>query len=453
MVSCMTGHRISRLIGLCWLLAGQASVADDYRLWLVLPGTPAGERTEAELGRPLTIQLWYQGPADLDRIDTAPWQTDFAVDQGYAVREVDAQRLRLRLTPRRSGRLSLPPLRLGGAQSDTLPVTVGAALEAGEALQPHWSVSSPQPWQRQELLVELWLDMATSEARLELGSFQPAGVAVQALPVTATIQADSRSRYRYRWLLRPRQAGQTVLTAPVLNYVRDGVPLRRFHFPDTALAVQPLPAYVPPTVPVGRIYPVDTPTAGLFADGIDADDLATALQRAGLPATTARLPLGEPGTHSQARIDWTRANPDPAGVVFFDPQAGRLQTLHPSPPARAWHPAAWALLVALLLVAVWRRRSLAGHLDLWRYRRGLRSRLRRAQDADRLATALLTQPLPGTDTPLRTLHAWATGYRRLYQLTASQARDLATLLERLDQARYGDGEWPPEGAAQLRALL
>jgi len=453
MVRTLTGHRLILLIGLCWLLVSTATVAGEYRLWLEVPGNSAGQPVTAELGRPFTVQLWYRGPADLDRIVTTPWQRDFAVDQGYAVRDNDDQRLRLRLTPRRSGQLSLPPLRLGGAQSDALPLTVGPAIEAGETLQPHWSLSASQPWQRQELLAELWLDMATTEVRLELGKLQPSGFAVQALPVTQTTQPDGRRRYHYRWLLRPQQAGQRPLTAPVLHYVRDGVPLRRFHFPDTAMTVRALPSYVPPTVPVGRIHTGDTPGSALFADGIDAASLAATLQRAGLPATAAQRQTAEPGAHSEARIDWSRATPEPAGAVFFDPQAGRLQTLHPQPPAKGWQPAGWLLLIALLLGLIWRRRSLVGRFNLWRYRRGLRAGLQHAQGADRLAAVLLTRPLPGTDTAIRTLSTWGSGYARLYGLTAAKSRDLGALLARLERTRYGDGEWPPEGAAQVRALL
>lgn len=442
------------LLGLWLLLVWHNGSADQARLWLDIPAGNKGTAVTVQLGRPLTLQLRYRGPASLDGIDTSAWEGAVALDRGYAVTEGDAQRLRLRLTPRRMGQLRLAPLQLGGAGTRPLVLAAGPALEDGQSLVPRWTVSDTAPWQRQEILAELALTLTPGRARVEVDNFHPAGFTVRALPRQQQLLPDGRQRLRFIWQLRPRQAGTQQLEPPRLRYIRDGVPRRRFHFPVTTLTIHDLPPYVTPTVPVGRLHGADRPDTAMLAEGIGAADLATALRRAGLPASAVPL-VGAGATRSAARIDWRRARPTAAGVVYFDPTLGRLTALHPRPPAPVWWWAGGLLALAVLLALplAWQRQRLWRWLQLLRYRWQLRRDLARAGDALALAAALLARPLPGTGHPPRTVPRWATAYRQLRGLADDRGEALQQLATSLDGTRFGHQPPAADTARRLRALL
>lgn len=423
-----------RVLLLLALLAGGSLQAADYRLWLELPDHPDGV---VELGKPFNVLLWYRGPADLDRIVSGPWRRDFAVDRGYATAIDGTWRLRLRLTPRRTGTLTLSPLQLGGADTEARTVSAVPARENGQALAPDWSVTTTSPWQREELRVQLSLSAMADGARLAVDPFNPDGFTVTALPARNTVLPDGRSDHRYTWLLRPTRPGDHRLELPRLHYIRDGVPVRRFHFPLVDLAVRALPPYVTPTVPVGRVEPDPRHGDRLHGAGMGAADLAAALRRAGLSASVAETRTPDTGTRSEARIDWSRSQPDAAGLVYFAADSGRLANLHPQPPARLPIYLAVVALVALVVLLWWQRGRLAGTWRRRRYRARLRAALARAGDADQQARAVLALPLPGHRTPPRTLHDWLRDYSEVFAPRAQEAQVLAEQVARLEAARFG----------------
>lgn len=432
-------------LALAWLLLSTTGVAGDYRLWLVTPESPAGALVPAELGRAVSVWLHYQGPADLDRIDTAPWQDHVAIARGYAAASEGVQRLRLRITPRRLGELTLPPLRLGSAQSDVLMLSVDPALEDDQALVPRWTVSDQQPWQREELQVAIDLDLDQPDAHLAVDDFAPPGFAVRPLPPTRQALPDGRTRYRHAWLLRPRKAGELPLALPRLSYLRDSVPRRRFEFPASVLQVRALPPYVTPTVPVGQVAMDPAVPDRLHAQGIAADALAAVLARAGLPASVVDRTAPDHGTRSEARIDWQAATPDAAGLVYFDPGIGRLRSLSPAaPPPVPWGWLGSALVVAVLLVYR-KRRELAARWRAWRYRARLRQALARADDPETQLQTLLAQPLPGHGWPPRTPRAWLRGYVDCFDVPQARRLALGRAIDQMSAWRFG-------GAARAERL-
>lgn len=431
------------------LLAAVSAHADDYRLWLELPDVPDGQ---VELGQPFSVLLWYRGPADLDGIVSAPWQHDFAVTRGYASRIDGVQRLRLRLTPRHTGTLTLPPLHLGSAVSRARALTGIPAREGGTTLVPEWSVGATSPWQRQEFAVSLTLATADPDARLAVDDLAPDGFRAQALPDQVQPLADGRRLHRFAWLLKASRAGAVRLVLPQLSYIRDGVPRRRFQFPLVDLAVRALPPYVTPSVPVGVVRLDRHDGSRVYGLGIGANTLLAALARAGLPGEAAEQRTPEDGTRSEARVDWAKAHPTEAGVVYFEPGAGRLRALTPRPPGWAGWYASGSVLALLLGLAAWRRRELRRRWAVWRYRRRLRRALAKATDDAARTRALLALPLPGEPSPPRTLRRWAHDYGELCGLSAARRAALAAATTALEERRYGTAGGSPDGS-NLHAAL
>lgn len=435
------------------LLTGLIAIpvqAGDYRLWVEQSDGKGADTPSAELGTPVTLWLHYLGPADLDNLDTSPWQDDFEIARGYAQRQGDMQRLRLRLTPRRTGQLPLPPLRLGGAQSLTGSIRVDAALEAGERLHPHWSVTPSQAWQGQQLRAELTLEMAPGNAHLSSTPPRAPGFAIQALPPRQQPLADGRVRHRLIWLLRPRQAGEQRIEAPMLRYVVDGVPRRRFHFPATRLPVRPLPAYVTPNVPVGDLRLGDSADT-VLANGISAAQLIAALSTAGLTADAAERLDPDLGTLSRARIDDQPGTGPAVQVIYYDPGAGRLQALRLPQASPPWLMAAGGVVpLAMVGLLIWQRRRLRHRWQWWRYRRRLRRTLRHAGHARAAATSLLAAPLPGQQRPPISLLSWLDGYAGD---AAGKRQCLQPLVGQLNAACYGRQPWSDADTRRLCSAI
>jgi hypothetical protein len=430
---------VRRLLALALLCLGALAQAAQIGLEL-----PTAERPyRAELGRAFTLQLHYRGEADLERIALDPWQQDFAVDRGYVRREGYRQQLRLRLTPRRTGLLSLPPLQLGPASSDGLTVHSGPALEADESLEPAWQLSPQRAWQGQEIRASLTLDSRLPGLRLTTAEANWPGFSIRALPADRISLDDGRVRHRFSWLLRARQDGSHRLAAPELRYLRDGLPVRRFRFPLAELRIDAAPDYLPPTVPLGRLA-AETDAEGiqwLLGHGVPAEQLRAALDRGRLPQLGIATQYTDAGTLSRARIDWSATATDTARLVFFDPATGRLNqlTLTAPPPSRIL----WLLAPALILLALlgWQGRRLWAYQARWAARRRLLQRLAGTTDADALKAVLLDRD--------QTLRQWQAAWQADYHVPAS----LAAVLLRLEACCYGGEHSDADMARTLRDAL
>lgn len=426
------------LLGL--LLAGRTSHASQYRLWT---GTPDG--TDLELGRATTIWLNYQGPADLDGLVVTPWERDVAIRRGYARRDGDVQRLRLRVTPRRAGALVLPPLRLGSAVSAPLNVVVQVPRVAGVALAPEWQIGPGDGWQHQERTASLTVTLpAGAELRPVVTPPRGDGLAVVTLPPTQQGTADGRTRYTYHWLLRPRLAGEQSLDPAGLQLMHDGVPRWAFEFPLSRLSARPLPGYITPTVPVGRL--VGGVDGGpVQATGPTSPQLHAALQQAGLQADIATVATPT-GTRSEIRVrqGWDNAA---AGIVYFDTDTGRLRNLHPAQPPMSLGP--WLLLAlsAMAAATLWLlRHPLVNHLRWRRYWTQLRTYARTQQSPQALRAAICGLPVPDTGVPPRTLAEW-------HGTVARRRPAVAAVAAHLEAACFGALTWNDDRQKALQAAL
>lgn len=427
------------LIAFCWLCGnGLALAAGQLRVEL-----PTAERPyTAELGRAFTVQLHYRGAADLERIPLTPWQEDFAIDRGYARRGDDQQQMRLRLTPRRSGEFTLPPLQLGPAHSEAQYVRIVPAMEGGEALDPVWQVSRHSAWQGEELLASLTLDSADPALRLETAEVRWADFSHQALPMERLPQADGRTRYRLRWLLRPLLSGTLPIAAPELRLVRDGVPRRRFRFPVEELQIQALPDYLPPNIAIGRLA-AESDAQGrhwLLGHGITAVQLQAVLDRAGLSHKGLDAKQTPDGIESRALLNWVGFDGAGARLVFFDPASGRVSQLNLAAPSAPVWPWLLPLLVLLLAWLGWQRRRLGRWLQRVRQRRHLLSRLAATQDPLALKQALAPQGQSLADW----LQAWQRDHRAPAELDAT--------IQQLAACCYGQHCDPELATRLLRAV-
>lgn len=448
------------------------------------------DRHQIALGQALTLELRAAGAGpSLDAVRLDALRRDFEVYRASAatssrLREgrVETERsLTLTLYPLRSGRLRVPALSLDGRSSRPLEIRVLPAGPGVPRVSFRLGLEPAAPRVRQAATLELdiyddgslrWSppDLADTPGlhvrRLEEG--QP----------RETPDGMSVTVHRYRWAILPLQGGGRELAFPMLDATKFGVHLR-YRVPPFIFSARPLPAYLPPYVPVGRPSLTGQPlparlivgrpvewaltvrAAGLSREGLIR--LLSLPEVAGLRVYPPRLSRPDEVAPASPQQVWRVVfplRPLRAGAVrlpqlrlpYFDPETGRVEAVAlAGPTLQVADPLGRAIRLAaaagagLLLAAVlgyrlrprWRR-ALA--------RRSALGRIARADSPWALRAALLAFD-PGGGAPCATLGQW------LRRLGGGEGRDagLRELGMALEAACFAPGPEVPLAGLKGRA--
>lgn len=415
----------------------------SFLLWpgLAAAQTPAAtpylqvtlDRGSQELGRFLRTRIRYQGNQKLETINLGGWNKYFAIypyDESTIQdkNKKTIQIIDLRIYPREEGRIILAALKLGDVASTERIITVTSPQANGSKIKLDWSVSNYQPWQREAITVNVRVDTQDYAAHISLDQFDDPQLITQAIkPITS--QRGDNYHHQSGWLIYPLTAGRNTMALPAIRYRISGSDQRLFHLPLVNLDVQPLPPYLPPTLPVG-----DLNISSQIQDGdkpywrIQLDSLAHLPDGlAGLDATLARYSQTPLSSITLTNIDpvsldhlsnqtiyhsplpnWLSPfGPDlKLTLKYFDPRQGRLVTLEHSLP-RTLNIPGWARIIsfaAALFTVIFSLYRLWPRFMAWQTRRRLKAEISQCSNADRVRQALLRSG------NYRSLNEWATNY-------------------------------------------
>jgi hypothetical protein len=433
------------LLGLALVASSAAAGAAELALAL--------RSTTVEWGQPLRGHVTFTGDQDPGSIDLGALDEAFHVERGFA--EVSrtevgltVRREAVSLYPRRLGEQSAPALTFGGAGSLPVPIQVlpprpeGASVEVTPRF-PDQSVKAGQ-----QLVVRVEVVTTDPRVRVETEDLRLPSADTILLPASKE-PVGEQFRHSVGWALFFRAPGEYRVDLPPLRYQLFGRDLRRFHFPALRVEVEPIPAYVPITVPVGQVAVAST-LAGERANRhwhlvVESDGQLPA----GVPELQAELATlaGVDASRiaatqrTEARADGVRTvvelrAPLPALLVgigadlpvtlrYVDPATGRLQ-VHTHRLPREWRlPAPVVAVVGLIglglvaAITLWGWRAIVR----WRARRAFRRQIASARDPHSLRRLLLAEA------GHRTLDDWAAAANG-----SSPARALAA---DLDAACFG----------------
>ncbi len=400
-----------RVVLLLVALVAMTSVADAAALRI------EGADPEVEMGKYLNLHIVYEGESAVGSADLQQWADDFFID----VRGSDTENLlsgsirttqQVRLYPRATGEAVLERIALGGAVAGPLRVTVVPAVRNGIDGTPRWLPLPERVWQGQAFEIAVDMALMHPSNHIALDDVVLPGFDVQPLP-RQTDSRDGVEVVRLRWRVTALDPGGHRLELPPIE--QRGRGRWRFHLRVPEIRVVPLPSYLPPSVPVGKVtlesalvrgdgqqywqvyirnrgrlpdasYGLRAALAG--AAGTDPDRLGVAEvetdPETGIASQRYQVPLPE----------WSFGWGDgPAITVrYFDTGAGQLtETTTRLPPA--WRMPTYAALVlslvSLLLLAA------SGALLLrtarrWLARRKFRQQVDLAGDAHALRRLLVT---------------------------------------------------------------
>ena len=362
-----------------------------------------------EYGRPVYLKIIAEGlKADLSLLQLDPLSAQFAIDsrdfeseiiqQNKEVQQqqnkekgsaaITRQILRLKMYPRQTGKLLIPAFTLDKISSDEKELTIIDASNKGTNILLDSNLSSTEVWQREQILVSLTLSTAEEFATIKPGDMPVDGIEITALPVKrlwTENENGGKSTITAGWSLLPLRPGSSEIKLPPIEYHLSGVVRRVFHLPKVKLKVRPLPSYLPPTIPVGKIdihssiKAENSTSAGLLY----TDDLAywnISIESKSLtpywlppilrqiqssdsiqffPATSHRsMQPDNMGVHGRVNhtipfkpLENGFTNLPSLKIQYFDPATGRLETLvHPA--EKPFSAGIISRLLAVLLLAV-----------------------------------------------------------------------------------------------------
>ena len=447
---------------LCWL-AWPAIVAGAVPPFGISVGT-----AQVEYGKAVYVRLHtrYTQPS-LDTLDLSALDRDFVI---HARGDVDhgadsgEQSWRIQLYPRRPGELTIPPLAFHGASTKAVTIRVTPAFDRKDntPIVVSNDVSGTDVWINQAVRVTMQVESSSRYAWLDAETARQSGVEIEALPHErhASELDVARTLHRIGWVLYPQTTGTITIQLPAVRYHRDGVITHRFYPPGIELHVRALPAFVPPTMPVGRIELQASMPDRLFMVKRELNFLTLRITSEGTPAlylpglltqlNSSRSVTFYPprsiadeksnragsGRDTVYRVPFA---PKTIGLVslpsmrlqYFDPATGKIRT-HTQSLGSFIAVSQWivyAVAAALSVVAIvllrfawrWFKRK----LQIYRcYRTALR-RLRHADTPQAIKTALMeiagAEFWPTNLTLAAWLHHWATRYPRLSPASVSDS--------------------------------
>lgn len=238
--------------------------------WLLLPITGFAVSSplqlsvtsnQGEYGKPILVDLWARNELpDLKSLDLSPLDQDFVVEMPDNIEHdttTGQQHWRIHLYPRRLGELLIPSLYFQDGKTDPVKVIVDPAVESKDSpISVSSNIGETRVWLNQAVPVTVQVETDRQFARLDSETHRLDGADIVVLPYTRDKRLQDGKQimqHRIQWLIYPQATGIISIQLPAVNYERNGLVTHRFYPPRLELQVKALPAFVPPTMPVGQI--------------------------------------------------------------------------------------------------------------------------------------------------------------------------------------------------------
>ena len=172
------------------------------------------------------------------------------------------QRMTASLYPLRSGRVTIPALRLRGWRSEAITLSVHAP-QPGDGPRVRSGGQEVPVWEREAARV--WIDIEDATGAAEITVTAPTGAALYARALAIRERSEQRdgrriSIRRHAWAVSALRGGDIKVHFPMVKIRlprRGGAVVLRYPPDPVVLQVKPLPVYIPVETPVGPLSLVD----------------------------------------------------------------------------------------------------------------------------------------------------------------------------------------------------
>lgn len=215
------------------------------------------DKNESELGRPLRVEIYGIAlKSKISNLKLSALNEKFGVEIDHIINNTSDKRwpnqsiqiLKLKLYPRKSGKLIIPNLSINKIQSKKKVIFI-----TGKDTSKH-TISSTSPYERQQIISHFTVITSDSSARLSINdeSFVH-GFDSAPLRFKRTKNTDGTYTLQIGWSLSAVKSGETNLELPPIDYSVSGVARKKYYLPLKKISIKALPLYISPTTPVGNI--------------------------------------------------------------------------------------------------------------------------------------------------------------------------------------------------------
>lgn len=215
--------------------------------------------TMSTLGRPIRAELYgISLKTKITNIKLNRLNKNFGVVVDYTINNISDKRwpnqsvqiLKLKLYPRQTGSILIPRLRYNNVHSQEKIIRI----TKGETGEPEIRLSADTPYERQQIIALVTFTSNNSTARLSINkNFEINDFESAILPFKRRKNKNGTYQLQIGWALTALKSGRLKLELPAVEYSISGVSRKQFYLPAKSIYIKPLPLYLPPTIPVGKI--------------------------------------------------------------------------------------------------------------------------------------------------------------------------------------------------------
>ena len=217
------------------------------------------EKSDYMLGRPIRAELYgIELKTKITDINLSKLNESFGVLTDYSINDTSDERwpnqsvqiLKFKLYPRYTGKIIIPHLNVNDLQTKKREVEISL----GETGEPKISSSTNMPYVRQQFILNISIKSDDSTSRLSIREdFKINGFESTSLPFSRIKEKNGKYTNKIGWALTALKSGEQKIELPPIEYSVSGVLRKQFYLPQNVVNIKPLPSYVPPTLPIGKI--------------------------------------------------------------------------------------------------------------------------------------------------------------------------------------------------------
>ncbi len=176
--------------------------------------------------------------------------TDRIADKQYILHKI-------KLLPLQEGILLIPSLHYRQYKTQPVNITVTSPLSKNnQAILVKLKQTNSTPWVREQTRIVATITTTDKNIILNNKNIIQKGSESYLIPQsTRKVIINDRVFYEHKtgWNIFFLYKQKASLDLPAIEYIKDGIPLYKFHFQKIKINIRKLPVYVSPTTPVGKL--------------------------------------------------------------------------------------------------------------------------------------------------------------------------------------------------------